>query len=31
VVLLRDRECVAAMREFQRRYPQTWSEDIGGR
>jgi creatinine deaminase len=31
VVLLGDPDCVAAMREFQRRYPQVWSEDIGGR
>jgi cytosine/creatinine deaminase len=31
IVLLRDENCVAAMREFQRRYPAVWSEDIGGR
>ncbi|MFY9930327.1 MAG: nucleoside deaminase [Streptosporangiaceae bacterium] len=31
VVLLEDPDCVAAMREFQQRYPQVWSEDIGGR
>jgi creatinine deaminase len=31
VVLLDDDACVAAMREFQQRYPQVWSEDIGGR
>jgi cytosine/creatinine deaminase len=31
VVLLDDPGCVAAMREFQERYPQIWSEDIGGR
>jgi cytosine/creatinine deaminase len=31
VALLDDPDCVAAMREFQRRYPQVWSEDIGGR
>jgi cytosine deaminase len=31
VVLLGDVDCVAAMREFQRRYPEVWSEDIGGR
>src|SRR5579864_1778657 len=31
VVLLSDPGCVAAMREFQRRYPEVWSEDIGGR
>ena len=31
VVLLDDEGCVAAMREFQERYPQVWSEDIGGR
>ncbi len=31
VVLLGDPECVAAMREFQRRHPEIWSEDIGGR
>ena len=23
--------CIAAMQEFQRRYPEVWSEDIGGR
>jgi cytosine/creatinine deaminase len=31
VVLLDDPDCVAAMREFQERYPEIWSEDIGGR
>jgi cytosine/creatinine deaminase len=31
IVLLGDEGCVAAMREFQQRYPQVWSEDIGGR
>jgi cytosine deaminase len=31
VVLLDDADCVAAMEEFQARYPQVWSEDIGGR
>jgi cytosine deaminase len=31
IVLLEDEDCVAAMREFQRRYPEIWSEDIGGR
>jgi cytosine/creatinine deaminase len=31
VVLLDDAGCVAAMREFQDRFPQVWSEDIGGR
>jgi cytosine deaminase len=31
VVLLEDPACVAAMAEFQQRYPQIWSEDIGGR
>src|SRR5215471_8348508 len=31
VVLLDDPDCQAAMREFQQRYPQVWSEDIGGR
>jgi hypothetical protein len=31
IVLLADEGCVAAMREFQERYPQVWSEDIGGR
>jgi cytosine deaminase len=31
IVLLEDEACVAAMREFQQRYPQVWSEDIGGR
>jgi cytosine deaminase len=31
IVLLEDEHCVAAMREFQRRYPEVWSEDIGGR
>jgi cytosine deaminase len=31
VVLLDDQGCMAAMQEFQTRYPQIWSEDIGGR
>lgn len=31
VLLLDDPGCVAAMEEFQARYPQVWSEDIGGR
>jgi creatinine deaminase len=31
IVLLNDEGCMAAMQEFQRRYPQIWSEDIGGR
>jgi len=31
IVLLDDPDCQAAMREFQQRYPQVWSEDIGGR
>jgi cytosine/creatinine deaminase len=31
VVLLDDPGCQAVMREFQQRYPQVWSEDIGGR
>lgn len=31
IVLLDDEGCMAAMQEFQTRYPQVWSEDIGGR
>jgi creatinine deaminase len=31
IVLLDDKGCAAAMREFQQRYPEVWSEDIGGR
>src|SRR6266581_3712275 len=31
IVLLDDDRCVALMHEFQTRYPQVWSEDIGGR
>jgi cytosine deaminase len=31
VVLLDDPACVAVMEEFQARYPEVWSEDIGGR
>ena len=31
IVLLDDPACVAAMEEFQTRYPEVWSEDIGGR
>jgi cytosine deaminase len=31
VVLLNDERCTAVMREFQERFPEVWSEDIGGR
>ena len=31
IVLLDEQACVAAMEEFQARYPEVWSEDIGGR
>jgi cytosine/creatinine deaminase len=31
IVLLDDEGCRAVMTEFQQRYPQVWSEDIGGR
>jgi cytosine/creatinine deaminase len=31
VALLDDPACVAVMEEFQTRYPEVWSEDIGGR
>jgi cytosine deaminase len=31
VLLLDDPGCIAAMEEFQLRYPEVWSEDIGGR
>jgi len=31
IVLLDDEGCVAVMAEFQQRYPEVWSEDIGGR
>ena len=31
IVLLDDENCWAAMREFHQRYPEIWSEDIGGR
>jgi cytosine/creatinine deaminase len=31
VVLAGDERCMAVMREFQERFPQVWSEDIGGR
>ena len=31
VVLLDDADCAAVMAEFQARYPEVWSEDIGGR
>jgi cytosine deaminase len=31
IMLLDDAGCIAAMEEFQARYPQVWSEDIGGR
>ena len=30
-MLLDDPGCMAAMREFQQRYPLAWSEDTGGR
>jgi len=31
IILLDDPGCMAAMREFQERFPEVWSEDIGGR
>jgi cytosine deaminase len=31
IVLLDDAGCMSAMEEFQTRYPEVWSEDIGGR
>ena len=31
VVLANDEKCVAVMQEFQERFPEVWSEDIGGR
>jgi cytosine deaminase len=31
VTLLNDERCMAVMHEFQQRYPEVWSEDIGGR
>jgi cytosine deaminase len=31
IVLLDHEGCVAVMAEFQQRYPEVWSEDIGGR
>jgi cytosine/creatinine deaminase len=31
IVLLDELACVAVMEEFQTRYPEVWSEDIGGR
>ena len=31
IVLLDELACVAVMEEFQTRFPQVWSEDIGGR
>jgi cytosine/creatinine deaminase len=31
VLLADDQRCTAVMREFQQRYPDIWSEDIGGR
>jgi cytosine/creatinine deaminase len=31
VMLVDDDRCKAVMREFQERYPEVWSEDIGGR
>ena len=31
VLLLDDDRCKAVMQEFQERYPEVWSEDIGGR
>ena len=31
VLLLDDERCKAVMQEFQERYPEVWSEDIGGR
>jgi cytosine deaminase len=31
VMLVDDERCKSVMREFQERYPEVWSEDIGGR
>jgi cytosine/creatinine deaminase len=31
IVLIDDPACAAVMEEFQARYPEVWSEDIGGR
>ena len=31
VLLVDDPQCTAVMQEFQQRYPDIWSEDIGGR
>jgi cytosine deaminase len=31
IVLMDDPGCMAVMREFQERFPEVWSEDIGGR
>jgi cytosine deaminase len=31
IILLDDADCVAVMEKFQDRYPDVWSEDIGGR
>jgi cytosine deaminase len=31
VMLVDDDRCKAVMRNFQERYPEVWSEDIGGR
>jgi cytosine/creatinine deaminase len=31
IVLLDAPDCIALMEEFQTRYPEVWSEDIGGR
>jgi cytosine deaminase len=31
VILLGDDRCISVMRIFQERYPEVWSEDIGGR
>lgn len=31
VMLADDERCVAVMKEFQERFPEVWSEDIGGR
>jgi cytosine deaminase len=31
IVLLDDDRCKSVMKEFQERYPEVWSEDIGGR
>lgn len=31
VVLAEDQRCIDLMRQFQEKYPEVWSEDIGGR